>query len=485
MPWLLIYEIAYVLVVIAVCIKIIYDTQNSAKALAYMLLVIFVPVAGILLYFLVGTNYRVRKIYSKKIISNDRLSRLISEMILEGSRENIERGSEAVAQYRRLAWYLTKDGLSPLTRYNSVKLLVNGENKFPEVVKAIAGARHHIHIEYYIIEDDPVSRAIEAALAAKLREGIKVRIIYDDFGSWAARKTLIRRLAAAGAEVHPFYRLRAGTIASRLNYRNHRKIIVIDGKTGFTGGINISQRYDNQAEGNRETYWRDTHLRVDGPGVFYLQYLFLADWNFCSGVPVAPDGRMFPMHEDAAGGEDKFVQIAASGPDSDNPAILYSLLGAIHQAQEEVLITTPYLIPDESLLDALIMTSLGGVTVKLLVPGKGDSALVNAAAASFFRELLDAGVEIYRYRRGFVHAKTLVADGKVAMIGTANLDYRSFDLNFEVNAIVYDTGLAGELRRQFYEDLEWSDPVDAAEWNRRPMHRRFAERVARLLSPLL
>ncbi len=260
---------------------------------------------------------------------------------------------------------------------------------------------------------------------------------------------------------------------------------MVDGVTGFVGGINVSSRYINDANDPNKLFWRDTHLRIDGLGVHYLQYLFLADWNFCANEHVEPDHLFFPKLHVMAPKGNKLVQMAASGPDSDRPTILFSLLQAIYLAQEEILITTPYFIPGESILEALIVSALSGLKVKLLVPGVSDSVFVNTAARSYYGDLLKAGVEIYRYQKGFVHAKTVVTDSKVAIVGTANMDYRSFDLNFEVNAIVYDEAVATELRSIFYEDLKGAEKIDPIAWDARPWYYEIMEKTARLVAPML
>jgi len=258
---------------------------------------------------------------------------------------------------------------------------------------------------------------------------------------------------------------------------------VVDGKLGFVGGINVSDRYVNNQPG--KLFWRDTHVRIHGPGVHYLQYIFLCDWNFCANDHVQPDEKFFPPDDVFINNGNKLVQIAASGPDSDSPTILYSLLQAINLAEKEILLTTPYFIPGESVLDALITAALGGVSVKLLVPGVSDSVLVNSAARSYYDELLRAGVEIYLYKKGFVHAKTMVADRKLAIVGTANMDSRSFDLNFEVNAIIYDNELAHELATVFEKDLGDSEKIITEAWLNRSIYKQVLEKTARLVSPLL
>ncbi len=482
MNWLLVAEIIYLIILILVCVRIIYDTRSNTKTLAYLLLTIFIPVVGMIFYFSFGINYRKRKIYTKKLFTDAAMAGLLNDKIISRSRKTL-RHSDIARTNRELAYMLANDTGSALTSGNDVKLLVNGENKFPEVIKALEAARRHIHIEYYIYEDGEIGRAIEEVLIRKAREGVTVRFIYDAFGSRSIRRKLVRRLRAAGVQAFPFYEVIFIAFANRLNYRNHRKIIIVDGSVAFVGGINVSDRYINTEK--TKLFWRDTHLRVEGPGVQYLQYLFLCDWNFCSGEQLGPDSDFFPAADSLPVKGNKVVQIAASGPDSDTPTILFSLLQAINLATKEVLIATPYFIPGESLMDALIVASLGGVSVKLLVPGVSDSRVVDAAARSYYGELLNAGVEIYLYRKGFLHAKTMVADGSLAVVGTANMDYRSFDLNFEVNAIVYDEVLAGELRDIFYVDIKDADLINAAEWNARPMYRQLIEKTARLISPLL
>jgi cardiolipin synthase len=483
MNWLLISEIAYVFILILVCLRIVYDTRSTTKTLAYLLFAVFVPVFGMIFYFFFGINYRHRKMYSKKLFENDDLAAKFRRDLLQYSEKTYEENNAEIISNKELAFMVLNDSMSPLTSKNAVKLLLNGENKFPEVLEAIKNAKHHIHIEYYIFEDDEIGTALAETMIAKAKEGIKVRFIYDDFGSKTIRKKLVPKLIENGVEAYPFLKVHFILLANRLNYRNHRKIIVIDGYTSFVGGINVSDRYIN---GNGEQiYWRDTHLRIDGPGTQYLQYLFLCDWNFCSDSVLEPNRYFFPATPQKAAEENKIVQIAASGPDSESPTILFSTLQAINLATKEILITSPYFIPGESLLDALSISSLSGISVKLLVPGKSDSILVNSAARSYYNDLLKAGVEIYQYQKGFVHAKTMVTDKKVAIVGTANMDFRSFDLNFEVNAIVYDTEIASELSEIFYDDLKDAIRIDAEQWANRPLYRQLLEKAARLLSPLL
>ena len=481
MDWFYIIGTIYAAIVIVVCLRVIYETRSATKTMAYLLLILFIPVGGAVFYILFGINFWKTKLYSRKSVDDEKmLSRLKKEMEIY-MKETISPLDLSVENNRELAVMVEKELRSPLTRRNKVKLLINGEEKFPEVLEAIRNAKHHIHIEYYIYEQDEIGKQILELLIRKANEGVKVRFIYDDFGSPTIKKKTEERMRKAGIEIYPFQKVHFYLLANRLNYRNHRKIIVIDGQTGFTGGINVCDKYINN--GSHKLFWRDTHLRIDGPGVFYLQYLFLTDWNFCTGKILAPEKLHFSVPAETK--DDCFLQVAASGPDSVQPSILFSLLQAIYLARKEILITTPYFIPGESILQALRIAALSGLSVKLLVPGVADSRLVNAASKSYYEDLLCAGVEIYMYQKGFVHAKTLVADGILSIIGTANMDLRSFELNFEVNVMLYDRKFSQQLRDVFFKDLKDAERIDKDAWCQRPAYKQLPERIARLFSHVL
>jgi cardiolipin synthase A/B len=480
MGWMYIIGGVYLLILLAVCLRIIYETRSATKTMAYLLLAVFLPVAGIVFYLLFGVNFWKTKAYSSKSKEDEKLlEHLKKEMKIYDSETVLP--AELPEESRELAMMLQKELRSPLTRRNKLKLLINGEEKFPEVLEAIRNAKHHIHIQYYIFAQDNIGEQIEELLIKKATEGVRVRFIYDDFGSPNIKKRIEERMRKAGIEIYPFQKVMFYLLANRLNYRNHRKTLIIDGQTAFTGGINVCDKYINN--GKQKLFWRDTHLRIDGPGVFYLQYLFLADWKFCSNKDVELDEFQFPAP--ATHKEDSFLQVAASGPESKQPSVLFSLLQAIFLAKKEILITTPYFIPGDSILEALKIAALSGLSVKLLVPGVCDSKLVNAASKSYYEDLLCAGVEVYVYQKGFVHAKTLVADGHLSIIGTANMDYRSFELNFEANVLIYDRPFAEELRSVFYKDLEEAEQIDKDEWCKRPAHVQLPERLARLFSHVL
>ncbi len=483
MNWITLIEIIYAVIVALVCLRIVYDTRSSSKTLAYLLLAIFVPVGGIIFYFVFGVNYRKRLIYTKKLIADEVRLKELDKHTVSSSARILKKHAGEVGDGHSLVNLLMNESRSPLTSGNAVKLLINGEEKFPEVIEALKNAKHHIHLEYYIYEEDHIGGRIKEILIQKALEGIQVRMIYDGFGSSSISGELIDELRLAGAEIYPFHRIRLLLFANRINYRNHRKIIIVDGQIGFLGGINISDRYINNGKDESAVYWRDTHLRIEGPAILFLQHLFLCDWNFCSGQKIQPEPVYFSAIP--VSGLNTVLQIAASGPDSPASTIKLSFLKAINIAKTGILLTTPYLIPGGSIMDALKVAVLGGVRVRILVPGISDSHLVNAAAWSNYGELLKAGVEIYLYQKGFIHAKTMVIDEAISVVGTANMDHRSFDLNFEVNAIIYAVDFAEQLRKSFLSDLRSARKISYDEWKSQPLHRQMIERIARLLSPLL
>jgi len=480
---ILIVQILYVLLIIMVCLRIIWDTRSVSKALAYLLLVIFAPIVGAIFYFSFGINYRKHKIYYRKLTIDQRFRKTLQEHFPQLRNHLRSLAPYVTSSYKKSLRFLSHIEQRPSIIPNEeVKIICNGENFFPQLLEALKKATHHIHIEFYIYENDHIGNAIKDILIQKVKEGVEVRFIYDDFGSQDIRKNIVKELKVHGVQAFPFYKITFIKLANRMNYRNHRKIVVIDGYTAFVGGINISDKYNN-AEKN-PLYWRDTHLMIRGYSVYTLQAIFLQDWNFCSGENVNINALYFPV-DITPYPTNYFTQIVSSGADSDLPNILYATVQLIYAAKREILLTTPYFVPDTSLQEALIIAALSGVEVKLLLPKEGDSVFVHTASESFFEELLRAGVQIYRYEKGFVHAKTFVIDSEVASVGTANLDARSFDLNFEVSAIVYNKKVATELRLIFYEDIKEAALLSIDQGKKRSRLKQLLERMARLLSPFL
>lgn len=474
----------YYFIVVLVCCVIIYNTKSSSKAAAYILLAAFVPVVGIFIYFSFGLNYRRNEIYSKKITSDEDLHGRIVDAINDNSQKILEDNKEIFGNFDSVAKAVLQNENSLISSNNQIDLLINGEQKFPRFIEDLRKAKKHIHLEYYIYENDITGNKIADILIEKAKEGVSVRFVYDAFGSSGIKK-LAKRLKEKGVEVCPFYKIIFSLFANRVNNRNHRKILIIDGRIGYVGGINISDRYSNNSEFKNEYYWRDTSIRIEGAGVYNLQFTFLSDWNFASGQLLGPIEEFFPSELRTVHIGTKITQTVASGADSKIASIMLSMSQAITLAKKEVFITSPYFIPDETILNAIKTASLSGVDVKVLVPGVSDSRVVNVTSSSYYSELLEYGVEVYLYQKGFVHAKTMVCDCQFAMVGTANMDYRSFDLNFEINAIIYDPEFSDQLRKQFLEDIKNAEIIDFDQWKKRSFIHRFTGRLLRLAAPLM
>ncbi len=473
--------ILVVLIDIIAVYRIIIDTPIPEKTLAYLLLVIVLPFIGAVLYFSIGINYRKEKLYSKKIIADDNLFSRVEAHAVKESQKIASDNSEFLEDMNDMIQLLLNDSRCMLT-YNKAELLINGEEKFPRLFADLEQAEHFIHLEYYIVEEGIILDRLMDILKRKASEGVKVRFIYDDFGSHRVKRRRQKELRAAGVEAYPFYEIRIFALANRLNYRDHRKIVIVDGKVGYVGGINLSDKYSNDIP--NKLFWRDTHIRLEGASTNNLQYHFVANWNFCSHQQLDIDRFLFPLDFSAKTGDD-LAQIVACGPDYDRPIIMLSYFTAITMAKERIYITSPYFIPNSPILNALVKAGLSGKDVRLLLPGISDSRIVNAAGMSYFSELLSSGVKIYLYKKGFVHAKTMLVDNTLSMVGTSNMDVRSFDLNFEINAVLYSRRINDELCDVFLHDLENSEQVDPVEWAQRGKGAEFVDSCARLLSPLL
>lgn len=485
MNWIVVLQAVYFVVMLLAIVQVIYDSRNTTKALSYILAIVFLPVIGIVFYLSFGINYRKRKFYSHKLLRDEQLRKDVKTQSHEAS-DAAWKSSHFPVKYRNLARFIVNANISPLTAGNKVTLLRNGEQKFPELLQAISHAQHHIHIEYYIYENDQIGNQLADALIERAKAGVEVRFIYDDFGSYLIGRELIARLQQAGVKTSPFYRIRLHALAHRLNFRNHRKIVVIDANLGFTGGINVGDNYCNDTvEKGPQLYWRDMHLRIEGSAVAFLQYIFISDWNFCTDDSLILSADYFPEKLYGDDRQPQMVQMVSSGPDSDLPNILFSLLKAIHAARQRIYITTPYFIPGDALKDALMMAAKSGVDVRLLVPLDSDSKVVNTAAKSYYSDLLAVGIRIFQYEKGFIHTKSIVIDDDLVIMGTANMDIRSFDINFEVNVLIYGHVLAKELAEVFAEDVADALEIDPKAWLNRSALLNFWERVVRLFSPMM
>ena len=466
--------------IVATVILIVLENGRPTKTIAWILLMALVPLIGFLLYLFFGRNYRKNKIFTGKGLSDlSRIEDLSRNQIRELSKQNLleNRYIKAKGHIMRL---LLNNSKALLTENNKAEILNNGAETFETILEDIKNARHHIHLEYYILEDDKIGNKVKDVLIDKAQQGIEVRIIFDKVGSWGLGSSYIRDLKAHGVDLHAFMPVRFPSLANKVNYRNHRKIIVIDGLIGFTGGINIADRY---IEGDPDLgFWRDTHLKLEGDAVHSLQAVFLTDWYFTSERVITTSDQYFPDHNIT---DKVLVQIATSGPDSDWASIMQAYFMAITTAQQYIYISTPYFMPNESILTAMKTAALGGVRVVILLPGKTDFFLYTWTTRSYLTELVEAGIEVYIYKKGFTHSKLIMVDGMFSSVGTANMDMRSFDQNFEVNALIYDVATTRQLENAFEEDLSNSERITLNTLAKRPMSARIRESAARVFTPLL
>ena len=473
----------YLIVLFYTIYLIIMDTHSSAKTLSYLLLVIILPVAGIIFYYAVGINYRHKRYNQKAVAIQCELDQSFEKEVRDQTEELLEKWVGDLGEYTEFIQF-QRNIMGENLSVNSFELLVNGEEKFPEVLKTLEAAEHFIHLEYYAWENDIRGNQIKDVLIKKVSEGIKVRVLYDDYASRGIHRNIVRELKDAGVEIHPKIKIRFKHLANRMNHRNHRKIIIIDGKYGFVGGINLSDRYDNSIDTG--LYWRDTHMKFSGPLVQNLQRHFIVSWNLAQKKKQLFSKSLFPeVSSNEEEGTLGLGQIMAGGPIYSFSTIMLTYFKLFTTAGQKLYITNPYFIPNDSILDALKQAALSGVDVRLLLPEKSDSLIVGAASRFYFEELLDAGVRIFLYRKGFVHAKTVVADQKVSIVGSANMDIRSFDLNFELMASIYSPKFAEKMEQMFLNDLKESIEMTKEEFMSQSMGKRLFYALCRLVSSFL
>jgi cardiolipin synthase A/B len=460
----------YWITLIGVVLVVVLDNRNPVKTIAWVLVLIFLPYLGLVLYIFFGQRYRKAKIISKKSIRSIENNPAYLYEELDPSLYPIE--------CTGLIRLFRKNNSHPVFSGNDVQLFTNGRDKFDALFRDIRNARKHIHLEYYVFERSKIGYELQELLIKKAKEGIEVRVIYDDLGSWYTPKSFYREMRDAGVQVSPFLKVLLPWLSPKTNYRNHRKLAVIDGCIGYTGGINVADRY---IDGGHFQSWRDSHIRISGNAVYGLQTAFLIDWFFVSRNLITSK-FFFP---DMALKGSCLVQTATSGPDTDWEGIMQGLFSILTNAKKYVYLQTPYFLPNESLLTAMQTVALSGVDVRLMVPANTDTLVALKGMQSYFTEIMEAGVKIYVYRSGFMHAKTIVADDVVSTVGSTNLDYRSFELNFEVNAFIYDKEFARLMKQTFLQDQEKCELVSLNAWLSRPRYKRWIESVCRMFGPQL
>lgn len=537
----IIFSVFLVLLIIGTVVVIIFDDGDSSKKIAWLLIIALLPVVGLLLYFMVGINFRQSwyfKYKHKKFIEvfGERADKRVFRLLF-----GHEKDSQVRKEYRPLTRLLASDGSTCVTDGNGLEIITSGHRKFELLMEDLRNAKDHIHMEYFYFRQDKGSQQIKEMLMQKAREGVKVRFIHENIANIAILPGYYNEMKKAGVQVEKFTKTRWPFVnmVTQLNYRDHRKIVVIDGKIGYTGGMNISDDYFVR--------WRDTHMRITGNAVAGLQYSFLNTWitadgeidndfskyfPMCAELPALPFNDSakslvnaaapseslkvaaadkvnvsFPDYDEVEGngiaealaktpiqsldmsfklkGRNRLIQIVPDEPESRWPNINMGAVWAVQNAKKYIYIQTPYFVPPEPMLQALQSAALSGVDVRVMVPKKADLSFMGPANRSYFTECLEAGIRIYERSGRFIHSKTFVSDDYLSEIGSANMDFRSFNIDYELNAYIYDITAAKVNKAIFMKDMEASHEVTLEDWTARPWYQKFLQKVIRLFAPLL
>lgn len=475
-----------------VAMTILLENRDPSKTVTWLLIFILLPGVGLIIYAVFGRNLRKIKIFkTQELASNMKEEKLFRNLDEINNLIRLEQDTISVSKLLKdneedniklkIISLLLNTGMFPFTTNNKVDIFVDGNEKFERLIKDIENAKDHIHLEYFIIKDSDIGQKIKNLLIKKSKENVKIKILYDDVGCWRFwfHREFFNEMKSHGIEIVPFLPTKFPIIGGKLNYRNHRKIVVIDGRVGYTGGINIGDEY--MGKDKKFGYWRDTHIRIEGTSVYMLQMTFLIDWYY-NTKEVLLNTNYFPRLNNFG---NSMIQVVASGPDSDWEAIHYAYFLAICQAKKSIYIETPYFIPDESILRALKSAALSGVDVRIIFPKIADHKIVNIASYSYFDDILKSGGRVYLYEKGFIHSKVIIIDNSIASTGSANMDLRSFMLNFEINAFIYDRKVIDLMKEDFFEDMKNSKEINKDEFKNRSIVQKSKESVARLFSPIL
>ncbi|MFD3448157.1 cardiolipin synthase [Microbacteriaceae bacterium 4G12] len=456
-------------------VLIFIERRSPSTTWAWLLIFIILPIVGFVIYLLFGRNISRQKIFDKKIFTDETKKRY-----LEHIRD--EYGCDLSSyEYKDLIMMNYKHSGAMYTQNNDITLYTEGTDKFDALIEALESATKFIHIEYYIFRPDEIGKKILNILMSKAKEGVEVKFLFDAMGSYTLNtKKHLYELKSAGVEYAAFFPGVLPYINRRINYRNHRKIVIVDGEIGFVGGFNIGDEY--LGKDKNIGYWRDTHVKIIGDAVYSLEERFLLDWSHAKNCEIGDVSKYFPKHEN----DSKIgVQIVTSGPDHKEQYIKNGYIKIINGAKKSLFLQTPYFVPDDTLLESLKLSALSGVDIRIMIPGKPDHKFMAWAANSYILELLNVNIKVYLYEKGFLHAKTIMADSSVCSIGTANMDIRSFKLNFEVNSFIYNSEFTAALEDSFTEDLKYCREIKKEEFIKRPLIERMMESIVRLISPIL
>lgn len=478
-------------------IVVFFESRKPVNTWAWLMVLLFVPCIGFFIYLFFGQDGRKQQIFMIKYRNDvEMFNNYLKEKF--NAKYEIENQKKLFSQKRSILiknsiidielknfedlanMHLVSNNIR-VTYNNNIKLFHDGKNKFEDLLEDIKKAKRFIHLEYYIVKDDELGKELIDILTKKAKQGVEIKFLCDGMGCRTVGRNFFKDFKAAGGEVGIYLKPLIGRLNVRLNYRNHRKIAVIDGQIGYIGGFNIGVEYLGLSE--KFGYWRDTHAKIEGDCIDQLELRFIMDWNFASSNKINFNDRYFPERRNKNGIS---VQIVSSGPDCKFHQIKNGYFKLINEAEKSIYITTPYFIPDDGIYQAIKVAALAGLDVRILIPGKPDHPFVYWANLSYAGELLESGVKFYHYNKdSFVHSKLLMVDSKVCSLGTANMDVRSFQVNFEVNAFIYDKNITSELEKEFLLDLKNSRQLLKEDYKKRSIKVRFYESVSRLISPML
>ncbi len=476
-------SIFYIINTLIVLTIVFIESQRASTSWAWILVLLLIPYLGLILYLLLG-----RTIYREKIFPYSRQEKIEYQQRMLNRKKPYEISVEDTILYKNknLISLNFKSDQAFLTTNNDITVITDGNEKFKLLFEDIKNAKEYIHIQYYIIKMDNIGKKLFDLLEQKLNEGVKIYILYDDIGSRTLNRITLRRLRNAGAKTKSFFKSSLPLINLRMNYRNHRKIVVIDGKIGYTGGFNVGDEYIGLDK--NLGYWRDTHIRIVGDAVSALNFRFIDDWN--SQVQQRGDSDFISLLDDHICNHENMkqtipIQIVTSGPDKRLEQIKLGYLNMINRAKEYIYIQSPYFIPDESVMDALKMAILSGIDVRIMIPNKPDHIFVRWANYAYVGELVKLGARVYEYNKGFLHAKTIIVDDSVTSVGSANFDNRSFKLNFEINSFIYDNATTIKFKNIFLEDTKSSKLLSLDKYLKRSIIIKIKESISKLISPIL
>ena len=487
--WQIISAVLYVMnlaLAVYAATSMVMRRPDPVKTLTWVTVLILLPYIGLILYFFFGMHYRKKRLYSFKGDADYRLRKEMSARQTRHLKDNPDTLGE-LKPYRKIIYQNLRNSYTLVEENSSIEFYFTGKDSLDAMYAAIEQARSHIHLQSYIFENDRIGNEFANLLMQKARQGVEVRVIYDGVGSISLKKDFVEKMKASGIEMLCFSKVTLLLPTSKLNYRNHRKILVVDGKVGFLGGVNIADRY---YYGNGQGDWHDTHMKVTGESVVALQTSFFLDRYFILNRKMRKRRKYFPQfdissRQEIQPGKRIATQTVASGPDSSWASIMQCYFSAITSAHKHIYIVSPYFTPNESILNAIKIAALGNIDVRIMLPEKSDTRIAHYSTMSYITELLDAGVRIYLFKKGFNHSKVVCIDGEVSIVGSANMDMRSFEHNFEILSVIYNKECTRTIEDRFMEDAGACVELSKSKWAKRGKVQKVAESVARLCAPLL